>query len=378
MPFGTPPPNDDDLEDGEIVENDDGEEVMSQTSDYDEVAPAFNRNRAFAEYRRNGAAITLAHMGQVLINAMNSFLGRHLSTLTITQMVRTGQGLGLRPQPDFIPRLLRDHGVGNEVFGLSYRQAMARQYALLKAKMEQAAEWLHERATDYVMAELIAHVEVSQRKCAQGFLQEDRETLKLLIKAGILQSRRLEGSFDIRVGLALRIPGTPQDLDDWCKRYVHRVVVALPSLGDAYGGVINAQVNQSSTIPQEIDFRKIWNADMALEPLSIFDSPPPRIRTYYSTTVERSTPQLAQTLGWLGLSPLTNSDVSQTSLPPSDPTPSSLEQQREETREANNPYAWWLERMRLAGNNPFSPSESFVRNGPQRRNGISEEERAGR
>lgn len=431
MPFGTPPPNGDDLEDGEIIadddDDDDDEDAMSETSDSDEPVPGFSRNRAFAEYWNNGAGITLAQMGEELPSAMRGFLGRNRSTELITQMVRTGDTREMQ-QPGLMALLLSDHGTPDGVPGLSYRQATARQYAVLKAKVEQAAVWLHGRATDYVLQELLAHLDVSQRECAQGLLQEDRENLKLLIKAGIFQSRRMEGSFEMRNGLALRVPGTPQDLDDWCKRYVHRVVEALPRLWEAYGVVIRAWLNHSSTIPEEINFRELWDADMALEPLpepparagipgywgDFHEMPPPRVRTYRtSVLVEPPTLPVAHAPGWSGasflgnnneapprplpsLSSLTDDRISQfaeTSTPPSDLTPSSVEQQRQRVREAAHALATFnSERPTLAADDPLRlPSladleeqarnqfpghvvetrGNFWSNGGQRRNGIS-------
>ncbi|MDI1492558.1 MAG: hypothetical protein OHK93_003772 [Ramalina farinacea] len=417
MPFGTPPPpNSDDLEDGEITDDDDEDDAMSSTSDSDEPIPGFSRNRAFAEYWNNGAGLTLAQMGEELSDALRHYLGRNRSTELLTQMVRTGDTRGM--QPDVVTLLLSEHGppADHHVPGLSYRQATARQYAVLKAKVEQAAVWLHGRATDYVLQELLAHLDVSQRECAQGFLAEDREALKLLFKAAVLQSRRMEGSFELRLGLAQRIPGTPQDLDDWCKRYVHRMMEALPALGDAYESVVRAQRYQQSTIPEEMNFKELWDADMALEPLAepsaragipgfwgdFHDSaPPPRqLRTFGTPVwVEPSTLPLAQAQEWSGHTLVTNNDVSQTSVPPSDPTPSSVEQQRERVREAAYAYARNVEQQRLAANDPLrlpslaeledqarqqippyvvEPRESFVRNGAQRRNGISEGRRTGR
>ena len=436
MPFGTPPP--DDLEDGEIPPYDDDDEVMSETSDSDESVPGFSRNRAFAEYWNDGAGITLAQMGEELPMAMQGFLGRNRSTELITQMVRTGDTAMMHPH--VVALLLSDHGEPYALLDLSYRQATARQYADLKTKVGQAASWLLGRGTtDYVLREVLAHLEVSQRECAQVDLREDKGDLGLLIQAGLLQSRRMVWGFDIRIGLAKRLAQMFEETGHWAGMFVPGVVEAMPRLTAAYQGVIDALLNDSSAIPEEIKFQELWDADMVLEPLERQESahrprdaatipalwrddnemPPPQvpaIRTRQPVNASGQAP--AQAPMWTAtpslyrdnneararapsvpsLSPLTNAHIPATSIPSIDLTPSTVEQQRQRVFEAAFALSSNADRPALAANYPYplpslaeleeqarqlpayvvEPRESFVRNGGQRRNGISGGRRADR
>lgn len=424
MPFGIMLGGED-LEDGEIApeeeEEGDGDDAMSETSDSDETVPGFSRNRAFVEYMNNDAGFILANMGDELPDAMRGFLGRNHSTELITQMVRTGDTRGMFP--NVFALLLSDHGQ-YQVPHLSYRQATIEQYANLNRAVQLAAAWLHGRATDYVMQELMAHLARSQRESAQDFLKEDKLNLSLIIQCGLFHSRWMVGTFDIRIGLAKHISRVFEDPDHWTAAFRHRVVEAMPRLTAVYRRVID---DDSSTIPEEINFKELWDADMTREPLHRApvlppteagipafwrdnnEMPPPRrptIETRQPADSARQAPAEQSTLfgatsiftsnnenrfsvippnpftgvDWTPrgnnarrplseepVSPLTTthsaSRAEERSAPPSDPTPSSVEQARHRVLEAahaladagaSNPAPRGIaERPTLAPNDPL-------------------------
>ncbi|MDI1492560.1 MAG: hypothetical protein OHK93_003774 [Ramalina farinacea] len=145
-------------------------------------------------------------------------------------------------------------------------------YSFVQTSFRLAAKWLREHPphNDIHLRCLYTVLETSLMARAADFRDEGIARLTDLIKAGILFSPLMEGSFHLRMQISQNLPGDIGSLrngESEPRPYMAQWMRAMPLLASAVRQIVDSERSTPFHI-KAIDYGRLWNEDMEAIPLA--------------------------------------------------------------------------------------------------------------
>ena len=203
--------------------------------------------------------------------ALRHFLGDCPSTEAVIEAMRRRHIESYEIAIEGIVEDRRDLFNGNPDRRPSYAEQTRLVYSFVQMSFRLAAEWLREHPphNDLHLRCLYTVLETSLVVRAADFRDHDITRLTNLIKAGVISSPRIEGSFDSRMRMSQDVPEHIESLrrgESEPRPYMAQWMRAMPLLTSAVRQIAESERLRPLHI-NDIDCERLWNEDMKAIPL---------------------------------------------------------------------------------------------------------------